>query len=64
MGERTLDALLLGQGDVGTLGAEPYALAAAAFAHEARKLDELAGKLAAPRGAGVALANKADDAAN
>ena len=37
---------------------------AAAFAHEARKLDELAGKLAAPRGAGVALANKADDAAN
>ena len=30
---------------------------AAAFAHEARKLDNRAGKLAAPTGAGVALAN-------
>lgn len=31
---------------------------AAAFAHEARKLDEGAGKLAAPMGAGVRLANR------
>ena len=30
---------------------------AAAFAHEARKLDARAGKLAAPSGAGVAMAN-------
>lgn len=33
---------------------------AAAFAHEARKLDEAAGKLAAPTGAGVALVNRAE----
>ncbi|SEJ53365.1 DNA-binding transcriptional regulator, PucR family [Deinococcus reticulitermitis] len=34
VGERTLDALLSGQGDVGTLGEEPYALATAAFPRE------------------------------
>ncbi len=33
---------------------------AAAFAHEARKLDEGAGKLAAPMGAGVRLANRVE----
>ncbi|MBX3477569.1 MAG: tryptophan-rich sensory protein [Brevundimonas sp.] len=33
---------------------------AAAFAHEARKLDPGAGKLAAPTGAGVRLANRID----
>ena len=39
---------------------------AAAFAHEARKLDEGAGKMAAPHGAGVRVGNflhrKAEDA--
>ena len=39
---------------------------AAAFAHEARKLDEGAGKMAAPLGSGVRFGNflhrKADDA--
>ena len=39
---------------------------AAAFAHEARKLDEGAGKMAAPTGSGVRLGNflhrKAEDA--
>lgn len=54
VGERTLDALLSGQGDVGTLGEEPYALAAATFtqgpgtgasarAAHAHALDVLAG---------------------
>jgi benzodiazapine receptor len=33
---------------------------AAAFAHEARKLDPAAGKLASPTGAGVRLANRAE----
>ncbi|MNH48625.1 hypothetical protein D3C73_01750 [compost metagenome] len=33
---------------------------AAAFAHEARKLDPAAGKLASPTGMGVRLANKAE----
>ncbi len=33
---------------------------AAAFAHEARKLDDTAGSLASPMGAGVKLANRAD----
>jgi hypothetical protein len=33
---------------------------AAAFAHEARKLDPGAGKLASPTGMGVRLANRAE----
>lgn len=36
---------------------------AAAFAHEARKLDETAGSLASPLGSAVTLANKADEEA-
>lgn len=37
---------------------------AAAFAHEARKLDSGAGKLASPTGAGVRLANRVQDKAD
>lgn len=37
---------------------------AAAFAHEARKLDTGAGKLASPTGAGVRLANRVQDKAD